>query len=110
MADSWEAPGAVDTGDIMDRLLSAKNHDQHAAASKLDTMLYRDPASAPATGMAATSVDRLWTPNKDQVAVQVSGSHANIRISIADTAQKPVTMHELAEVAVKAIVNELRRD
>jgi hypothetical protein len=110
MADSWKTLGAAETGDIMDLLLSAKNHDLHATASKLDDMLYRDPASAPATAMAGNSIDRLWTPDKDQVAVEVSGSHANIRISIADAEHKPVTMHELADVAVKAIVNELRRD
>jgi hypothetical protein len=110
MADSWKAPGAAQTDDIMDRLLSAKNHDQHPAAAKLDDMLYRDPASAPAIAKAAGSIDRLWTPDKDEVAVQVTGSHANIRISIADASQKPLTMHELADVAVKAIVNELRRD
>lgn len=115
MADSWKALGTVQAGDIMDRLLSAKNHDEYSTPAQLDSMLYRDPATAPAQipatqATAKGPVNRVWTPNKDQVAVQVSGSYANIRISITDSSQTPVTMNELADVAVKAIVDELRRD
>ena len=107
MADSCENPNMAHSRDIMDRVLSAQNEDTHPAAAKLNSLLYRDPATAPA--ITTANVDRLSTPEKNQVAVKVSGTRANIRITIAEATEQSITMNKLADVAVKAIVNELRR-
>ena len=109
MADSCETPTMAASRDIMDRVLSAQNEDPHPAAAKLDSVLYRDPATAPPIATSTANVDRPWTPDKNQVAVQVSGARANIRITLADATERSITMNKLADVAVKAIVNELRR-
>ncbi|MCX2981733.1 hypothetical protein EYC98_12775 [Halieaceae bacterium IMCC14734] len=111
MADSCETPDMAQSGDIMERLLSAQSRDPHPSAAKLDSLLYRDPATSPpiAIATATDNVDRPQTPDKNQVALEVRGTRANIRITIADVARQPTTMNKLADVAVKAIVNELRR-
>lgn len=101
---------AVKAQDVMDNLLSCEDGEQLPDVEELNCLIYRNPDSIPANATTGNQVDQIWTASKDQVTVQVWESRANIRIRVSQESHQDISMKGIADIAVKAIIAELRRD
>ena len=97
---------AVKAQDVMDKLLNCEKSEQIPGSQALDCLIYRNPDGAD----NSDQIDRIWTVTRDKVTVQIWESRANIRIRVAPDSHPDISMKEIADIAAKAIVDELRRD
>ena len=101
---------AVKVQDVMDNLLSCEDAEQFPEGEELDYLIYRNPDSLSAHASTGNQLDQIWTASKDKVTVQIWESRANIRIRVSQQSHRDISMKGIADIAVKAIVNELRKD
>ena len=101
---------AVKAQDVMDKLLHCGATDPIPDSEVLDSLIYRNPQSLEASASTGKQIDQIWTASRDKVTVQVWDTRANIRIRVAPDAHQDVCMKTIADIAVKAIIDELRRD
>ena len=101
---------AVKAQHVMDKLLNCEKSEQLPDSEALDCLIYRNPDSLPTSADHGDHIDRIWTATRDKVTVQIWESRANIRISVAPDSHPNISMKEIADIAAKAIVDELRRD
>jgi hypothetical protein len=101
---------AVKAQQVMDKLLHCAVDDTVADSEALNRLIYRDPRNLQAHAGTGNHVDQIWTASRDKVSVQIWESRASIRIRVAPDTHKDVSMKAIADIAVKAIVEELRRD
>ena len=101
---------AVKAQDVMENLLSCGDSDQLPDAEELNCLIYRNPDSLPDNDEVENQVDRIWTATKDKVTVKIWESRANIRIRVAQDSHRNISMKGIADIAVKAIIEELRRN
>jgi len=100
---------AVKAQDVMDNLLSCETGEQLPETEELDYLIYRNPDSLDADDSTETQFDHIWTASKDKVTVQICESRANIRIRVSRQSHQDISMKGIADIAVKAIIDELRR-
>ena len=96
--------------DIMENLLTCGDTENLPVVEELNCLIYRNPDSQLKEKKPASQVDQIWTANKDKVTVQVWESRANIRIRVAQKSRRDVSMKSIADIAVNAIIDELRRE
>jgi hypothetical protein len=101
---------AVKAQDVMDQLLHCGATETVADSEALNSLIYRNPQEQQPPGSTGNHVDQIWTASRDKVTVQIWESRANIRIRVAPEVHQGVCMKSIADIAVKAIVDELRRD
>ena len=103
--------GKKKSEDVMDSLLSTKDGDEdHPAQDELNCLIYRASDDLPVDTEEAESEAPSWKVSQDNVSVQVWESKANIRITVASEARKSISMNRIAEIAVQAIMEELKKD
>jgi hypothetical protein len=101
---------AVKAQDVMDNLLSCEAVESFPAAEKLDYLIYRDPDKLSTEPPGENQCDQIWTASQDKVTVQIWESRANIRVRVSQKTHPDLCMKGIADIAVQAIIEELRRD
>ena len=103
--------GGKKSEDVMDSLLTTKDGDEdHPALDELNCLIYRASDDLPVDTEAAESEAPSWKASQDNVSVQVWESKANIKITVTSAARKSISMNRIAEIAVQAIMDELKKD
>ncbi len=102
------------TGDkadgVMDSLLSTSDDGDHPTLEELNCLIYRRPEDVPASGEEADPEQPSWKASQDNITVQIWESKANIRIKVSGESRKHISMNKIAEIAVQAIVDELKKE
>ena len=100
---------ALKAQDVMANLLNCENSDPLPDAEELNYLLYRNSEKPLDALEGPCDVDQIWTASQDKVTVQLWESRANIRIRVARDSNMNISMKGIADIAVKAIIEELRR-
>ena len=102
------------TGDkadgVMDSLLSTSDDGDHPALEELNCLIYRRPEDAPVGGDEPDPDQPSWKASQDNITVQIWETKANIRIRVAGESRKHISMNKIAEIAVQAIMEELKKE
>lgn len=111
---------AVKTQDVMDKLLSCEAVEPLPETLMLNQLIYREDNYRADNYRedkvlldgeeAGDRVDQIWTASNDKVTVQVWDSRAKIRLKVSQQAHQNICMKSIADIAVKAILDELKRD
>ena len=106
---------AVKTQDVMDKLLSCEAVEPLPETLMLNQLIYREDNYREDKVLldgeeAGDRVDQIWTASNDKVTVQVWDSRAKIRLKVSQQAHQNICMKSIADIAVKAILDELKRD
>jgi hypothetical protein len=103
--------GGDKSEDIMESLLSAKDGDEeHPALDELNCLIYRAPEEMPEDSDEPSLGQPSWKASQDNVSVQIWESKANIRIKVSSADRDAISMNRIAEIAVQAIMDELKKD
>ena len=95
---------------VMDSLLSTSDDGDHPALEELNCLIYRRPEDVPAGGDDADPDQPSWKATQDNISVQIWESKANIRIELIGASRKNISMNKIAEIAVQAIMDELKKE
>ncbi|MFO7753559.1 MAG: hypothetical protein R6V41_10615 [Desulfobacteraceae bacterium] len=106
-----------DKKDVMDNILAGRD-DLSPRHEELDCFIYRTDESGSVkeihpyeSGRAPIEEERKWEFTKDNVTIQVWPAKARIRFKIAAGEKKRnVSLKQLANVAVEAIIKELQKE
>ena len=93
--------------DVIDDLLSGKN--DPAAASgveELDCLIYRSLSDISAGDLAA----KTWEETRDNVTIQVWEEKAKICVKMPPDTRAAVSMKKIADIALNAILKELKKE
>jgi hypothetical protein len=101
---------AAKAQDAMDKLLSCDEPEPLPETGELNELIYREDDGALMDVGTAARVDRIRNAGDDTVTVQVGESRAKIRVTVAPDAQQNLSMKTIADIAAKAIIDELKRD
>ena len=116
---------AVKTQDVMDKLLSCEAVEPLPETQMLNQLIYREDIYPEDNYRednyredkvlldgeeAGDRVDQIWTASNDKVTVQVWDSRAKICLKVSQQAHQNICMKSIADIAVKAILDELKRD
>jgi hypothetical protein len=105
---------AVKSQDVMDKLLSCEKPEPLPESQKLNQLIYReDHALGQDKGQGDDSgdhIDQIWTASHDKVTVEVWESRAKIHVKVSQQTHQQISMKGIADIAVKAIITELKRD
>ncbi len=101
---------AVKAQHVMDKLLNCEKGEPLPESEALDCLIYRNPDSLPANPGTGDNIDRIWAAARDKVTVQIWESRAKIRIRVAPDSHPDISMKKIADIAARAIEDELRRD
>lgn len=97
--------------DVMGDLLSDRGDNSLPSVEELNCLIYRDPKDlAPVAQTDAQEADRSWQSARENVSVQIWESKANIKIRVAAESKKHLSMNRIADIAVKAILEELKKE
>ena len=103
--------GREKTDDVMGSLLNAKDEENdHPDLEELNCLIYRGPDDAPPDTAEPEPGQPSWKATNDNISVQIWESKANIRIKVASEARASISMNRIAEIAVQAIMEELKKD
>lgn len=97
--------------DVMGSLLSEKSKDDLPSSDDLNSLIYRDPTErVPILGSPQSDEGEQWQSPQDNVSVQIWETRANIKIKVSGTTRKHISMNRIADIAVKAITEELKKE
>ncbi len=96
--------------DVMDSLLSTSDDGDHPALEELNCLIYRRPEDLPTGGEELDPDHPSWKTSHDNISVQIWESKANIRIKVSGESRKHISMNRIAEIAVQAIMDELKKE
>ena len=95
--------------DIMDNILVDNGDEFASRVEELNCLIYKnghefgDENSEEGTG-------KVWQASKDNVSVQVWESKAKIKVKVSFLNKKIISMKRIADVAVNAILEELKKE
>nr|NJM03010.1 hypothetical protein [Desulfobacula sp.] len=95
--------------DIMDSILVGHGDEFASRVEELNCLIYKNGHES----MDETPEDRegrVWQASKDNVSVQVWEDKAKIRVKVSSLSKKTLSMKRIADVAVNAILEELKKE
>ena len=97
--------------DVMGDLLSDSGDNSLPSVEELNCLIYRDPKDlAPVAASEPAPGTESWHSARDNVSVQIWESKANIKIRVTAESKKNLSMNRIADIAVKAILEELKKE
>ena len=93
----------------MDNILVGHGDEFASRVEELNCLIYKNGHES----MEEVPEDlegRLWQASKDNVSVQVWESKAKIRVKVSSLNKKTISMKRIADVAVNAILEELKKE
>lgn len=97
--------------DIMGDLLNDRGDNSLPSVEELNCLIYRDPKDlAPLADVAGAEPAKSWQSARENVTVQIWESRANIKIRVAAESKASLSMNRIADIAVKAILEELKKE
>lgn len=96
--------------DIMGKILSGDGGQEKDLTRELDCLIYRSE-SIDAENDVFTGPDTdSWKVIRDNVSVQVWEKEGRIRLRVSLGKSRPISMKQIAGIAVDAILNELKKE
>jgi hypothetical protein len=96
--------------DIMGEILAGNDRENEDLTRELDCLIYksetRDPGGEPFFGPTEDS----WKVSRENVSVQVWETKGKIRLRVSLGKGRQVSMKKIANIAVDAILNELKKE
>jgi len=93
----------------MDNILVGHGDEFASRVEELNCLIYKNGHES----MEKAPEDlesRLWQASKDNISVQVWESKAKIRVKVSSLNKKTISMKRIADVAVNAILEELKKE
>jgi len=93
----------------MDNILVGHGDEFASRVEELNCLIYKNGHES----MEKAPEDlesRLWQTSKDNISVQVWESKAKIRVKVSSLNKKTISMKRIADVAVNAILEELKKE
>ena len=94
--------------DIMDNILEDLGSDFAAPNKELDCLIYKNDIKIK-DEVVENNGERIWQASKDNVSVQVWEGRAKIKVKVSQ-GKKVISMKQIAQIAVNAIVEELKKE
>jgi len=98
---------------IMDSILAGQHTEFEERVEQLNCLIYKnDPDSMdePIPELTDGNDEKVWQSSRDDVSVQVWESRAKIRVKVSPGKYKNVSMKRIADIAVEAILEELKKE
>lgn len=96
--------------DIMGKILSGDGGEEKNLTRELDCLIYRSESTdAENDGFSGPNTDS-WKVTRDNVSVQVWEKEGRIRLRVSLDKSRPVSMKQIAGIAVDAILKELKKE
>jgi hypothetical protein len=96
--------------DIMGKILSGDGGQDKNLTRELDCLIYRSESiDAENDGFTGPDTDS-WKVIRDNVSVQVWEKEGRIRLRVSLGKSRPLSMKQIAGIAVDAILNELKKE
>ncbi|OGR15432.1 MAG: hypothetical protein A2097_02195 [Desulfobacula sp. GWF2_41_7] len=92
--------------DIMDNILVGHGDEFASRVEELNCLIYKSGHES----MDEDREGRVWQASKDNVSVQVWESKAKIKVNVSSLNKKTISMKRIADVAVNAILEELKKE
>ncbi|MCF8091868.1 MAG: hypothetical protein K9K40_05325 [Desulfotignum sp.] len=97
--------------DIMGKILAGGNDEKDKDLTReLDCLIYRTESSDSENDVLADSATDSWKVTRDNVAVQVWETRGRIRLRVSLGKHRQVSMKQIANIAVDAILKELKKE
>jgi hypothetical protein len=97
--------------DVMEDLLSGKDDgEKFPEMDELNCLIYRTADDDVEAGLPEPEIDKSWELSRDNVTIQVWESKAKIRIKVSREARGTISIDRIANIAMDAIVEELKKE
>ena len=97
--------------DVMDHLLSGKDEgEEFPEMEELNCLIYRSSDDEAEAGLPEPEIDKSWELSRDNVTIQVWESKAKIRIKVSRETRGSISIDRIANIAMDAIVEELKKE
>lgn len=98
--------------DIMDKILSGDGGEDEKLTKELDCLIYRSGGEEAKVGDPGGihEDEDTWKVTRDNVSVQVWETSGRIRLRVSLGKSRRISMKQIAEIAVEAIVQELKKE
>ncbi len=97
--------------DVMDNLLSGKDEgEKFPEMEELNCLIYRSADDDAEAQIPEPDIDKSWELSRDNVTIQVWESKAKIRIKVSRETKGNISIDRIANIAMDAIVEELKKE
>jgi hypothetical protein len=97
--------------DIMGKILACDDRDDDNLTRELDCLIYRsDSGDIGDDASLSDPPTDFWKVTRDNVSVQVWESSGRIRLRVSLGKSRRISMKQIAEIAVDAIIQELKKE
>jgi hypothetical protein len=96
--------------DIMGKILSDDGGEEKGLTRELDCLIYRSESIDVENDNFSGPGTDSWKVTRDNVSVQVWESEGRIRLRVSLGKSRPVSMKQIAGIAVDAILKELKKE
>lgn len=96
--------------DVMGSLLSDECDDDIAEVDQLNCLIYSAVDDPLAAEPKSSDSDPAWKTENDHLSVQVWETNGRIRIKVSPKPKTQISIKRLAEVALNAIMEDLKKD
>jgi len=95
--------------DIMDSILEGQCGETEDRVDQLNCLIYKNDNAAEEI-QPDDGDQKVWQASKDDVSVQVWEGKAKIKVKISPGRDKQISMKRIANIAVQAILEELKKE
>ena len=95
--------------DIMFNILLGHGDEFAARAEELNCLIYKSDSDLH-EGVLEDESKKIWQASEENVSVQVWEGKAKIKVRVSGGKKEQISMKRIADIAVKAILEELKKE
>ncbi|MCP3875620.1 MAG: hypothetical protein GY699_21005 [Desulfobacteraceae bacterium] len=93
----------------MDNILGGQENELSTRIDELDCLIYKNDPQVK-NELLEDKGKRVWQTSKENVSVQVWEGKAKIKVKVSPKGKRNISMKRIANVAVHAILEELKKE
>lgn len=96
--------------DVMDNILSGQDDEKFPEIEELNCLIYRSAGDEMEKELSGDESDIPREMSRDNVSIQIWASKAKIRIRVSRKNRGTISIDRIANIAMDAIVEELKKE